>query len=78
MRRNLPQPLYPGILHRHAGIQPLGDGVADEGGALFLEEFDLALFFGDEGVYVGGFVVEEGGDGALRQCWQRYHRGARG
>ena len=37
----------------------------DEGGAEFFEAVDGFLDFGDEGVDLGGFAVEEGGDGAL-------------
>ena len=65
MRRNLSQPLDAGVLQGHIGVEALGDGVADEGSALFLEQFDQPLLLGDEGVDFGCFTVEEGGDGAL-------------
>ena len=65
MRRNLAQPLDARILERRGGIQPLGDGVADEGDALLAQEGVELLRPGDEGVDLGGLAVEVGGDGAL-------------
>ena len=65
MRRNLSQPLDAGVLQGHVGVEALGDSVADQGGALFLEQLDQPLLLGDEGVDFGRFAVEEGGDGAL-------------
>ena len=65
MRRNLSQPLDAGVLQGHIGVEALGGGVADEGGALFLVQFDQPLLLGDEGVDFGRLAVEEGGDGAL-------------
>ena len=41
------------------------DCLVDEGGAVFLEALDLALFLVDKGVDLGGFVVKEVGDGLL-------------
>ena len=65
MCRNLSQPLDAGVLQGHVGVEALGDGVSDQGGALFLEQLDQPLFLGDEGVDFGRLAVEEGGDGAL-------------
>jgi hypothetical protein len=37
MRRNLSKPFNPAVLHRHIGIYPFGDGMTDDGAALFLQ-----------------------------------------
>lgn len=65
MLRHLPDPLHARILERRGGVEAASDGVADEGGAMFGEEGEAAAFVGDEGVDLGGFAVEVGGDGAL-------------
>ena len=65
MRRNLAQPLYPGVLHGNGGVQALGDGVADEGGALLLQQLDLPLLLLHQGVDPPRLPVQKGGDGAL-------------
>ncbi len=65
MGRNISQAIYARILERRIGIEAPGDGVADDGGAFFGEEGEAAAFVGDEGVYLRGFAVEVGGDGAL-------------
>ena len=57
MRRHLPQPLNPRIPHRGIWIQPFGNGMADNGLALFFEQLNELLLLGDEGVDFGGFVV---------------------
>ena len=36
-RAYLPYPLDTGVLHGDVGVEVLGDGAGDEGGALFLE-----------------------------------------
>ena len=65
MRRNLPQPLDPGVLHGDIGIEPLRDRMADERGALLLEHSDQLLLLGNERVDPGGLAVEEARDAAL-------------
>ncbi|OHR85609.1 hypothetical protein HMPREF3289_25575 [Pseudomonas sp. HMSC75E02] len=62
MRRHLTQPLHAGVFHRHRRVEAFGDGVRDDGLALFLEQFDQALLLFDQRVDAGGFVVEEAGD----------------
>ena len=59
VRRNQAQPLDAGVLHLHVGVEALGDGVADEGGALLLEQFDLTLLLLDERVDPPRLAVEE-------------------
>jgi hypothetical protein len=39
--------------------------MGDHGLALLLKQLDQALLLCDQGVDLGGFVVEEGGDGKL-------------
>ena len=48
--------------------------MGDDGLALFLEEFDQALLFFDQGIDFGGFVVEEVSYGILLcklRVWNR-------
>ena len=47
------------------GVEALGDGVGDDGLALFLEQVDQLFLLGHQRVDLGGFVVEESGDGSL-------------
>ena len=71
MRRNLTQPLHPGILHRGVGVEAFGHGMADHRLALFLEQFNQPLLLFDQRVDLRGFVVEEGGDFFLFfNAWQ--------
>jgi len=65
MIRDMSQPLDPVILQWGTGIKPIGDGVVDEGGALFLQKFNLPLFLFDQGVDPLRLPVQEGGDSAL-------------
>ena len=65
MLRHLPQPLHAGVFHLCLGIKTLGEGMADEGGALFRELFQKRFFFGNEGVGLRAFVIEKAGDGVL-------------
>ncbi len=69
MLRHLAQPLDASVLHPHIGVQALGDGVADDGLALLLQQVDQLLLLGDQGVDFRGFLVEEGGDGLLLGNW---------
>ena len=65
MRRNLAQPLDARVFHRRIGVEALGDGPADEGGALLLEQFDQSLLLCNEGVDLRRLPIEEGGNGTL-------------
>ena len=72
MTRDRSDPMNVGLLHRRIWIQPLGDGVADEGLALFLQQIDEPLLLRNQLVDLGSLVVEEGGNGALngkRRIW---------
>ena len=75
MRRHLPKPLLPGLLHRRVDRQPggarllgrqtLGDGVGDDGGTPFLQEGEEAALLVDEVINAGRLTVEVGDDGVL-------------
>ena len=65
MLRHFAQPFDAGILHRRSGVQAFGDGVGNHRLPLFLEQFDQIFLFGNQRVNLGGFAVEEGGDGLL-------------
>lgn len=65
MRRNLPQPLDTRVLHWDVGIEALGDGAGDEGGALLLEQLDQPLFLRHQHIDPRRLPIEKGGDGAL-------------
>lgn len=52
-------PLDAGVLHFDLGIQAFGDDVADKRLALFFQQFDKGLLFGNQFVDAGGFAVEE-------------------
>ena len=77
MMRESCQPLHARILHRHLGIKPLGDGMADEGGTFLLKQLDQPLLLGDQGVDLRRLSVEEGDDQRcssaveclVRSCW---------
>ena len=69
MLRNLPQPLNPRILHGNIRDQSLGYSLVDQGCALFLEQFDLALLLLDQPVDLGGLAIQEVGDGLLFGEW---------
>ena len=75
MRRHLPQPLDAGRLHGRIGVQALGDGVGDDGLALFLQKFHQPPLLGHQFVNLGRFAVEEGGDlgcFVFRRTWKKY------
>ncbi len=65
LRRHFAQPLDAGVFHRGVGVEALGDGVGDDGLAFFLQQLDQSLLFLDQPVDPRGFVVKEGGNGAL-------------
>ena len=63
--RDGPKPLQTGAPDWDRRIEPLGHRMADEGGTLLLQEFDLPLLLCDEGIDAGGLAIEEGGDSVL-------------
>ena len=65
MRRNLPQPLHSGVLHRRGGVEALGDRTGDKRGAPFLEKGDQPLLLGHQRIDARGLEVEERRDGAF-------------
>lgn len=65
MLRNLADPFDAGGFEFGVGVEASGDGAVDEDGFLFVEEFDLALLFLDQGVDLRRFPVEEGDDAVL-------------
>ena len=72
MRRHLPQPHHPGILHRRICVQAFGDGVGNGGLALFGQQSDEFFLLGNQPVNLRRFAVEEGGDGGLFMLgWKR-------
>src|SRR5690606_23069471 len=74
MRRPLAQPLHAGVLHRHRRVGAFGDGVGDDGLALFLGQLAQALLLFDHRANAGGFVVEEAGDLGLLWKWRQGHQ----
>ena len=72
MRWNVSQPLDAGVLHRNDGIEALGDGVGNEGGTLFLEQFDQPLLLCYQRIDLRRFPVEVGSDGDL--FWDTWKR----
>jgi len=65
VRGDRAEPLNAGVLHRHIGVEALGDGVADEGGALLLQQPDQPLLLRHQRVDLRRLAVEEVGDGEL-------------
>ena len=65
MRRNLAEPFDAGILHGRVGIQALGDGVADERGALLLQQLDQPLLLLHQRINLPRLPVEKSGDDSL-------------
>ena len=65
MCRNLTNPLHTRIFHRYRWIKTLGHNMTNECRALLSEQLDQPFLFGDQGVNMGGFAVEERGDGVL-------------
>ena len=43
----LTEPFNAGIFHRTIGLKSFGDGVADEGSAFLLKQFDQPFLLGD-------------------------------
>jgi hypothetical protein len=65
MRRHLPYPRHARVLQRRVRVEAARDGVADERGALLLQQRDQPLLLGDKRVDPGRLAVEERGDGVL-------------
>lgn len=65
MRRNLPQPLDTGVLHRRSGVETFGDGPVDDGSFLLLQQRDGLFLESYKSVNPAGLAVEEVGNGGL-------------
>ena len=63
--RNFRQPFDAGGFEFGVGVEASGDGAVDEDGFLLVEEFDLALLLGNQGVDLRRFLIEEGDDAVL-------------
>lgn len=61
----LADPVDAGVFQGGLGVEALSDGAVDENGFLFVQQFDFALLFGDQGVDLSSFPVEEGDDTVL-------------
>ena len=55
MIRHFSNPLDARVFHLHIRIKPFGHHMTDQRLALFLEQIDEVLFFGDEVVDADGF-----------------------
>ena len=62
MLRHIPQPIDAGRFQGGVGVQAPGDGVGDDGLALFFQQLHQPPLLGHQFVNLGGFAVEEGGD----------------
>ena len=58
MPRNLADPLDAGVFHGHVGVEPLGDGLEDDGPSVLAEQLHLAFAVRNECVDLGGLGVE--------------------
>ena len=65
MRRNSAEPCDAGVLHLDGWVEALGDGVADERGALLLQQLDLPLLLRDQPVDPRRLAIQKRRDGAL-------------
>jgi hypothetical protein len=65
MRRHLPNPLHPGVLHGRIRVEAFGHRFIDEGGAVFAQQLDQLPVLGYGVVDLGGFVIQEVGDDGL-------------
>ena len=61
----LSKPLDAGVLHGDVGVEALGDGVGDQGGALFLEQLDQPLLLRHQRIDLRRLPVEEPRDQLL-------------
>jgi hypothetical protein len=62
MRRHFTQPLYAGVAHGGVGVEAFGDGMTNHRLPFFFQQLDQLLLLRDQGIDLGGFVVEEVGD----------------
>src|SRR6266516_1697569 len=69
VRRNRPRPLDSRVLHRHVGVKPSGDGMADERAPLLQQQLDQALLLREQRIELGRLAVEKGRDRALFLSW---------
>src|SRR4051812_44392797 len=59
MAWNLPDPWNTRILQLDAGVQTLGDGVGDRGGAVLAQGGDEQLLLADQRIDLGRFVIQK-------------------
>lgn len=71
MLRNVADPFDVGGFEFSAGVEASGDGAVDEDGFLLVEEFDLALLFGNQSVNLRRFLIEEGDDAVDLVIWRQ-------
>ena len=62
MRRHIAQPFDAGGLHGGVRVQPLGDGVGDDGVAFLFQQFDQPSLLRYQRIDLGRLAVEKGGD----------------
>jgi hypothetical protein len=62
MRRHIPKPFDAGRLHARIGIQPLGDGVGDDGLAFLFQQVDQPLLLCHQPINLRRFTIQECGD----------------
>ena len=63
MTWDLAEPGDAAVFAGGVGVESFGDRVVNHGRSLFLQQFYLPLFFGDEGVDNGRFAVK-----VIRNC----------
>src|SRR5689334_1562325 len=72
MRRHHSQPFDPGVPERRIGIQAFGDGVADYGLTLLLEQGNELLLLLEQRINLRGFMIKKAGDaGAFLAWWKQ-------
>jgi hypothetical protein len=59
------QGLFTFAVLRRPRVKLAGDGLGNQGGAVFLEQLDLPAESGEKGVNAGAFGFDVGDDGAL-------------
>ena len=73
MSRNHPNPRDPAILHLHIRLKPFGHSLGDDGALVLLQRVDLGLDVSGEGINLGAFGVEVGGNAALLLHGRNYN-----
>ena len=77
MLRNFPNPIHTAVFELYGIIQPFGNGFLDEDLAAFFQQFYFFLLDGNGLVYLGGFVIEKGGDGLLFISWRKNRKNSK-